>query len=156
MYFSIYLFFYLQAIIKVAKGIASCHSSIQHDLYYQSIFSQILSLFHQKSVNQYILTTCCYILYYTLLLQPSYYYSYFFSKAFTCYLLFVQQPYYRSISLSSQDIPSLPIPAETISQSNLVLLRLCQFGGNLISLLNSLSILISPLFQFYQFALSYK
>lgn len=138
--------------MKVAKGIAFCHSSVNQDDYWNSVFSQIISILSDKSSNQFVLITCCTILNLTVTKQPTFFFSLFFSKVFSCYLILVKQPYYRSLSLNKTVIPSFPIPAETISQANRILLRLCQFGNNLLPLLNSLTIILPSLFHLYVFS----
>lgn len=138
--------------MKVAKGIAFCHSSINQEDYWNSVFSQIISILSDKSANQFVLITCCTVLNLTVGKQPSFFFSLFFSKVFRCYLILVKQPYYRSLSLNKTTIPSFPIPAETISKANRILLRLCQFGNSLLPLLNSLTIILPSLFYLYVFS----
>lgn len=138
--------------MKVAKGIAFCHSSINQEDYWNSVFSQIISILSDKSANQFVLITCCTVLNLTVGKQPSFFFSLFFSKVFSCYLILVKQPYYRSLSLNKTAIPSFPIPAETISKANRILLRLCQFGNSLLPLLNSLTIILPSLFYLYIFS----
>lgn len=48
--------------MKVAKGIAFCHSSINQEDYWNSVFSQIISILSDKSANQFVLITCCTVL----------------------------------------------------------------------------------------------
>lgn len=119
-------------------------------MYWNSIFSQITQLLLEKSTNQYILITCCHILRNAVVLHPTLYYKSFFAKALGCYVMLVKQPFYRSISI--EETFTFPIPAKRLTQANFLLLRLCQYGGSLLALLNTLTVLVPPLLQLYSFA----
>ena len=140
----------------MAKGVSACHSSIDYEAYWESVYSQLITLFQEKNTNHFILITCCHILKNCIQKNPVLFYQKFFNKVFGCYLLFVKQPYYRSVALSERDRPSLPISAGILSKANLILLRFCQFGGTILPLLNAITVIIPPLFQLYVFSSNHR
>ncbi|KAM7455636.1 hypothetical protein BLSTO_03606 [Blastocystis sp. subtype 1] len=146
----------LNAIVCVARGIASCSKHVAYDEYMQSLGSQLAAILQEKGSNPYVVTVCVHVLDLLLLKDSNAVFSILFPTLFAPLLFVTKQPFFSSISLQPSSFPSIPTPPDLLTRVVRCAARLLQVGSTIPHVVDAVSVLIPSLFHLYVFCLASK